>query len=104
MIKTVFVLVMSVYHHGGITTGPQFTTMQQCEAAKEQVIAVFTRVHGRTNNNVAATCLEVQQPARKMKCTIVNNFSYRPPHPGVHSGSGAMDGYPFPEKIECVEE
>lgn len=101
MIKAVFVLVMSVYH-GGITTGPQFTTMQQCEAAKEQVSAAITRVHGR--NNVAATCLEVQQPARKMKCTIVNNFSYRPPHPGAHSGSGAMDGYPFPEKIECVEE
>lgn len=101
MIKTFFVLVMSVYH-GGITTGPQFTTIQQCEAAKEQVSAAFKRVHGR--NNVAATCLEVQQLTRKMKCTIDNNFSYRPPHPGVHSGSGAMDGYPFPEKIVCVEE
>lgn len=101
MIKTFFVLVMSVYH-GGITTGPQFTTMQQCEAAKAMVQAEFERVIGR--NTFAATCLEVQQPARKMKCTILNNFSYRPPHPGAHSGSGAMDGYPFPEKIECVEE
>lgn len=95
MIKTFFVLVMSVYH-GGISTGLQFTTMQQCEAAKEQVSAAIPRV--------SATCLEVQQPARKMKCTIVNNFSYQPPHPGAHSGSGAMDGYPFPEKIVCAEE
>lgn len=95
MIKTFFVLVMSAYH-GGISTGLQFTTLQQCEAAKAQVSAAIPRV--------SATCLEVQQPTRKMKCTIANNFSYRPPHPGAHSGSGAMDGYPFPEKIVCTEE
>lgn len=101
MIKTFFVLVMSVYQ-GGISTGPQFTTMQQCEAAKALVRTEVERVKGR--NTFAGTCIELQVPARKMKCTIANNFSYRPPHPGAHSGSGAMDGYPFPEKIECVED
>ena len=100
MIKVFFVLVMSVYN-GGITTGPQFTTMQQCEAAKEQVSTTFTRVHGR--HTVAATCLEVQQPARKLKCKIGNNFSYKSEVVGSTTAK-VMNGYPYPETVECVEE
>lgn len=86
MIKTFFVLVMSAYH-GGISTGPQFTTMQQCEAAKAIVRAEVERVNG--HNTFAGTCIELRVPARKLKCKIGNNFSYKDP---------------YPETVECVEE
>ena len=74
MIKVFFVLVMSVYH-GGISTGPQFTTMQQCEAAKALVL----------------------------KCKIGNNFSYKNEVVGSTT-TKVMNGYPYPETVECVEE
>ncbi len=100
MIKVFFVLVMSVYH-GGITTGPQFTTMQQCEAAKALVQAETERVNGR--NTFAGNCIEVQVPARKLKCKIGNNFSYTNAITG-NSNAKNMNGYPYPETVECVEE
>lgn len=100
MIKVFFVLVMSVYH-GGITTGPQFTTMQQCEAAKALVQAETERVNGR--NTFAGNCIEVQVPARKLKCKIGNNFSYKNEIVGATTTKN-MNGYPYPETVECVEE
>ena len=100
MIKTFFVLIMSAYH-GGISTGPQFTTMQQCEAAKAIVRAEVERVNGR--NTFAGTCIELQVPARKLKCKIGNNFSYMNDIRG-NSNAKNMNGYPYPETVECVEE
>ena len=100
MIKVFFVLVMSVYH-GGITTGPQFTTMQQCEAAKALVRTEVERANGR--NTFAGTCIEVQVSARKLKCKIGNNFSYKNEVVGSTT-TKVMNGYPYPETVECVEE
>ena len=100
MIKAFFVLVMSVYQ-GGASTGPQFTTMQQCEEAKAQVRADVERVNGR--NTFTGTCIEVQVPARKLKCKIGNNFSYKNDNT-INSNAKNLNGYPYPETVECVEE
>ena len=100
MIKTIFVLVVIVTnsYHGGATT-TDFTTLQQCETAKAQ-IAKETK--GKFVS-LSMTCIEKQAPLKKTKCKIVNE-NYHVPHPGAHSGSGAMENFPYPVALECVEE
>lgn len=99
MIKAVFILVFSINGYPA-NADLKFPTLQQCEAAKSQIHSTFYH----PGRSVEAVCIETQVPAKKLKCKIGNNFSYRPPRPGHHSGSGAMENYPFPETIECTEE
>ena len=96
MFKLIFVLVINVYH-GGLTT-IDFTTRQQCETAKEQV--KMTQIG---NSSIGAVCIEKQVPIKKTKCKIVNE-NYRIPRPGAHSGSGALENFPYPVALECVED
>lgn len=96
MIKIIFVLVINVYH-GGMTT-IDFTTLQQCEAAKEQVQAT-----SRSGARIGAVCIEKQVPLKKTKCKIVNDFSYQNPNKS-HGGYENLNGYPYPVALECVEE
>ena len=87
MFKIIFVLVIKA-HQGAMTT-IDFTTLQQCETAKEQVKT--TENGGAT---IGAVCIEKQVPIKKTKCTISNktvNFVYGVP-------------YPYPVALECVEE
>ena len=87
MFKIIFVLVINA-HQGAMTT-IDFTTLQQCETAKEQVKT--TENSGAT---IGAVCIKKQVPIKKTKCTISNktvNFVYGVP-------------YPYPVAIECVEE
>mgnify|MGYP003305157524 CR=1 FL=1 len=81
MIKIIFVLVINAYH-GGMTT-IDFTTRQQCEAAKEQVANIRTRV--------SAVCIEKQVPLKKTKCKVSNEFA-------------RSSGNYYPVALECVEE
>lgn len=96
MFKVIFVLVINVYH-GGLTT-IDFTTRQQCEAAKTQV--KMTQIG---NSTIDAVCIEKQVPLKKTKCKIVNE-NYRIPRPGTYSGGGALENFPYPVALECVEE
>lgn len=91
MFKIIFVLVINAYH-GGITT-IDFTTLQQCEAAKEQI-----KMTTKVGSNVGMTCIEKQVPLKKTKCKFVNDFSYR------NTIYETFNGYPYPVALECVEE
>lgn len=93
MIKIIFVLVINAYR-GGMTT-IDFTTLQQCETAREQVANIRTRI--------SAVCIEKQVPLKKTKCKIVNDFSYQNPNKS-HGGYENLNGYPYPVALECVEE
>lgn len=96
MFKIIFVLVINAYH-GGITT-IDFTTLQQCETAKEKI-----QVTAKRGANFGAVCVEKQVPLKKTKCKIINDFSYRNPNKS-HGGYENLNGYPFPVEIDCVEE
>lgn len=87
MFKIIFVLVINAYH-GGMTT-IDFTTLQQCEIAKEQVQAT-----AKGGSAIGAVCIEKQVPIKKTRCKISNE-----PAPGVHGYK-----YTYPVAIECVEE
>ena len=91
MFKIIFVLVINAYH-GGMTT-IDFTTLQQCETAREQVQAT-----SRSGARIGAVCIEKQVPIKKNKCKIVNDFSYR------NRINASMAEYPYPVALECVEE
>ena len=95
MFKIIFVLVINAYH-GGMTT-IDFSTRQQCETAKEQVIV---GVKGPAPVN--AVCIEKQIPLKKTKCKIINDYSYR--NKLKSNNAGNLDGYPYPVALECVEE
>lgn len=88
MFKIIFVLVINAYH-GGMTT-IDFTTLQQCETAKELVKSAVK------NGGAAlgAICIEKQVPIKKTKCKISNET--------VKFVHGYL--YPYPVAIECVEE
>lgn len=91
MFKIIFVLVINAYN-GGMTT-IDFITLQQCEAAKEQVLATT-----KNGTRVGAICIEKQVPIKKTKCKIVNSTDYR------NRINAAMTEYPYPVALECVEE
>ena len=91
MFKIIFVLVINAYH-GGMTT-IDFTTLQQCETAKELV-----KVGARGSASVSAVCIEKQVPIKKTRCKIVNSTDYR------NKVNSAMVAYPYPVEVECVEE
>lgn len=91
MIKIIFVLVINVYN-GGMTT-IDFTTLQQCETAKEQV-----KMTAKVGAPIGAVCIEKQVPIKKTKCKIVNSTDYR------NSVNNSMVAYPYPVALECVEE
>lgn len=95
MFKIIFVLVINVYN-GGMTT-IDFTTLQQCETAKKQIIKT-----GETYRSIGAVCIEKQVPIKKTKCKIVNDFSYK--NGRNWSNASNLDGYPYPVALECVEE
>lgn len=95
MFKIIFVLVINAYH-GGMTT-IDFTTRQQCETAKEQVI-----VGVKGPASVSAVCIEKQIPLKKTKCKIINDNSYQNPHGRINASN--LDGYPYPVALECIEE
>ena len=99
MVKAIFILVFSINGYSA-NADLKFPTSQQCEVAKSKITSAFYH-RGRTFD---AVCIETQVPAKKLRCKIGNNFSYHPPRPGSHSGSGAMENYPYPETIECTEE
>lgn len=88
MFKIIFVLVINAYH-GGMTT-IDFTTLQQCETAKELVKST-TKNGGAA---LGAVCIEKQIPIKKTKCKISNET--------VKFVHGYL--YPYPVAIECVEE
>lgn len=88
MFKIIFVLVINAYH-GGITT-IDFTTLQQCEAAKEQI-----KMTTKVGSNVGMTCIEKQVPLKKTKCKVINDRTH---HHYMNSGE------PYPVALECVEE
>lgn len=89
MFKLIFVLVINAYH-GGMTT-IDFTTLQQCETAKEKVTMM-------KDPSIRTTCIEKQVPIKKTKCKIVNDFSYN------NKYTWQLKNYPYPVALECVEE
>lgn len=91
MIKIIFVLFINA-SHGGMTT-IDFTTLQQCETAKEQV-----KMTAKVGAPIGAVCIEKQVPTKKTKCKIVNSTDYR------NKINGVMEAYPYPAALECVEE
>ena len=98
MFKVLFVLVFGTYH-GSINADLKFTTSQQCEAAKAQIVSAFGKSHID-----GASCVEVQVPKNKMKCVVNNSTTFinhvSQGNPSAHN----MDGYPYPVGLECVEE
>ena len=84
MFKIIFVLVINAYH-GGMTT-IDFTTLQQCETAKEQVQATT-----KSGSRVGAVCIEKKVPIKKTKCKVSNEFS-------------RSSGNYYPVALECVEQ
>lgn len=97
MVKIVFALVFATYH-GGVSTDLRFQTSQQCEVAKAQVESNFKgRLDGKP------FCVELQVPARKLRCRVVNNFSYENPVKGSRNALN-LNGYPYTEGYECVKE
>lgn len=90
MFKLIFVLVLNAYH-GGITT-IDFTTLQQCETAKELVKET------QFGPSLKAVCIEKQVPIKKTKCKIINDFSYN------NQYTRNLKNYPYPVALECVEE
>ena len=95
MLKIIFVLVLNGYH-GGVGT-IDFTTLQQCETAKEKIVR-----ETKKGAILGATCIEKQVPLKKTKCKIVSDFGYQN-HKG-NSNAHNLDGYPYPVALECVEE
>jgi len=95
MFKLIFVLVINS-HNVGMTT-IDFTTLQQCETAKEQIKKL-----GKGVSFVNAVCIKKQIPLKKTKCKIVNDFSYR--NENHRRDVTNLDGYPYPVALECVEE
>ena len=91
MFKIIFVLVINAYHDGMTTI--DFTTLQQCETAREQIIETAKGVI-----RFSAVCIEKQVPLKKTKCKIINDFSYR------NTTYETLTGYPYPVALECVEE
>ena len=91
MFKIIFVLVINAYH-GGMTT-IEFTTLQQCETAKEQITETAKGVI-----RFSSVCIEKQIPIKKTKCKIVNSTDYR------NSVNTSMNQYPYPVALECIEE
>jgi hypothetical protein len=96
MFKIIFVLIINAYD-GGMTT-LDFTTLQQCETAKEQVKKL-----GKGVSFISAVCIEKQIPLKKTKCKIVNDFSYQNKSKSIQVFKN-LDGYPYPVALECVEE
>ena len=90
MFKIIFVLVINAYN-GGMTT-IDFTTLQQCEAAKEQVKAVI-----KGGTRIGAVCIERQVPLKKTKCKIVNE-NYRV----CFKFTVIMQDYLLTEKLFCA--
>ena len=88
MFKIIFVLVINAYH-GGITT-IDFTTLNQCEAAKVQIQATAKR-----GSTFGAVCIEKQVLLKKTKCKVINERTH---HHYMNSN------YPYPVALECVEE
>lgn len=84
MFKFIFVLVINAYH-GGMTT-IDFTTLQECETAKEQVKATT-----RDGARIGAVCIEKKVPIKKTKCKVSNEFA-------------RSSGNYYPVALECVEE
>ena len=84
MFKLIFVLVINAYH-GGMTT-IDFTTLQQCETAKEQVKATE-----RGGARLGAVCIEKKVPIKKTKCKVSNEFE-------------RSSGNYYPVSLECIEE
>ena len=95
MFKIIFVLVINA-HQGAMTT-IDFTTLQQCETAKEQV-----KMTEKGGSSIGAVCIEKQVPIKKTKCKIINDFSYHNSHSRMNAAN--LDGYPYPVALECVEE
>ena len=93
MFKIIFVLIINA-HHGGLAT-LDFTTRQQCEAAKEKVVVM-------KGSAIGAICIEKQIPLKKTKCKVINDYSYQNSYSRVNAGN--MNGYPYPIALECVEE
>ena len=91
MLKTLFVLVL-ISHRGGVNTELQFQNMAQCEAAKAQILEVNTS----RLKIVRATCIEMQIPVKKTNCRIVNKIH--------HLSRGALENFPYPVALECIEE
>lgn len=87
MFKIIFVLVINAYH-GGITT-IDFTTLQQCETAKELV-----KETKKSDAALGAVCIEKQVPIKKTKCTISNKTV-----PFLNNYTLS-----YPVALECVEE
>jgi len=95
MFKILFILVINAYHGGMATI--EFTTLQQCEAAKE-IIAKETK----KGSNLGMVCIEKQIPIKKTKCKIINDFSYK--NENTHNSNAEnLTGYPYPVSIECEE-
>lgn len=84
MFKMIFVLVLNAYH-GGITT-IDFTTLQQCETAKEQIQAT-----AKKGSSFGAVCIEKQVPLKRTRCKFSNEFA-------------RSSGNFYPVSLECVEE
>ena len=93
MFKIIFVLVINAYH-GGLTT-IDFTTLKECETAKEQV-----KMTTKSGSNLNAVCIEKQIPIKKTKCKIVNSTDYRHSiNSSICSGVGfihRITGFPSP--------
>jgi hypothetical protein len=85
MFKLIFVLVINAYH-GGMTT-IDFTTLQQCETAKEQIKATE-----RGGAHLGAVCIEKKVPIKKTRCKVSNEFSR------------VGTGHYYPVSLECAEE
>lgn len=89
----VFILVMMELH-GYINTNLTFNTLQQCETVAAQA---------KKNGIYKAFCVEKQEKKKKLNCKVENRTDYWNPHNGstnVH----ALDYYPYPVGISCVEE
>ena len=97
MFKIIFVLVINAYH-GGMTT-IDFTTLQQCETAKEQVKATT-----KGGASVGAVCIEKQVPLKKTKCKIINDNSYKNHNGSGYTRSNNLDNYTYHVALECVEQ
>jgi hypothetical protein len=85
MIKIIFVLVINAYQ-GGLTT-IDFTTLQQCETAREKV-----QEAAAMGARIGAVCIEKKVPLKRTKCKVSNEFSR------------AGTGHYYPVSLECVEE
>lgn len=84
MFKIIFVLVINA-SHGGMTT-IDFTTLQQCETAREKVQA-----NTKSGARVGAVCIEKQVPLKRTRCKFANEFA-------------RSSGNFYPVSLECVEE